>query len=122
MKVAYIAHPIGGDVKGNIDKILAIVREINIEEPDVVPFVPYLADCIAMDDNIPEHRERGIKNDIELFNRRFIDEVRLYGGRVSAGMIAEIELAILLDIPIRAYSGQAAKYLYSIRYVEDCNR
>ena len=104
MKIAYIAHPIGGDVKGNIDKILAIIRDINLEEPDVLPFAPYIPDCLCMDDSVPAERERGIKNDHELFYRGFIDEIRLYGDRISKGMIAECDLARVLEIPIVAGS------------------
>lgn len=100
MKIAYIAHPISGDISGNLEKIRQIVREINLNEPDVVPFAPYWLDCHALDDNIPEERERGIKNDHELFNRGFIDELRLYGDMVSNGMRAEIELAESLGIPV----------------------
>ena len=55
MKIAYIAHPVAGDVSGNIEKILKIVRDINLTMPDVVPFVPYMADLLAMnDDKIPD--------------------------------------------------------------------
>ncbi len=100
MKIAYIAHPISGDIKGNIEKIKAIVREINLTEPDVVPFAPYIVDCESLNDDIPAERERGIKNDIELFNRKFIDEVRLYGAHISNGMKAEIKLAKALAIPV----------------------
>ncbi len=102
MKIAYIAHPISGDIKGNIEKIKAIVREINLTELDVVPFAPYIVDCESLNDDITAERERGIKNDIELFNRKFIDEVRLYGGRISNGMKAEIKLAKTLGIPVVA--------------------
>ena len=102
MKIAYIAHPVSGDVKGNIEKIIAIVRAININEPNVVPFVPYLADLYALDDNIPEERARGIQNDIHLLKSGFINEVRLYGDRISNGMQAEIELAEEMNIPVVA--------------------
>lgn len=104
MKVAYIAHPVSGDVKGNIAKIIAIVREINLTEPDVIPFVPYLADLYALDDNNPAERQRGIKNDIALLKRGFIDELRLYGNRISNGMRAEIDLAEEMDIPVLGMS------------------
>jgi hypothetical protein len=93
MKVVYICHAISGDVQGNLEKIKNIVREINLTEEDVVPFAPYWLDCHALDDSIPEERERGIKNDHELFNRGFIDELWLYGDKISAGMWAEIRLA-----------------------------
>ena len=98
MKVVYIAHPIGGDVENNLKKVAQVAREINLEYPDVVPIAPYFLDCYALDDNNPEERERGIKNDIALFHKGFIDEVWLYGDRISFGMSKEIELANKLGI------------------------
>lgn len=101
MKIAYLAHPIGGDVDGNIKKLLQIIKEINLNEPDVVPFAPYIPDCLALDDNIPEERMRGIKNDVELFKKTQIDEVRLYGNKISMGMLEEVKLAKKLGINVR---------------------
>ena len=100
MKVAYIAHPIGGDVEKNLDMIKTIGRKINMEEPDCIPFAPYLLDIYCMDDSIPNERERGIRNDVALFKKGFIDEVRLYGNKISIGMSHEINLAISLGIKI----------------------
>lgn len=100
MKIVYIAHPISGDIEGNLKKILTIVREINITESDVLPFAHYWVDCHALDDTIPEERERGIKNDITLLKAGFINELWLYGDRISNGMKHEIDLARLLSIPI----------------------
>jgi len=85
MKIAYIAHPVGGDVKNNIQKILKIVRDINLKEPETVPFAPYLSDIMAMDDSIQEERNRGIKNDIHILESGLVDEIRLYGDRISTG-------------------------------------
>jgi len=102
MKIAYIAHPIGGDVRNNLICIRSIVRHINLTEPEVVPFAPYYLDCITLDDNIPEQRARGIKNDVALMSAGFVDELRLYGNRISEGMSHEIELAVQLGIPIIA--------------------
>ena len=100
MKVAYIAHPISGDIKGNLKRVEQIGRQINLEEPDVVPFAHYFFDCYALDDDIPEERERGIKNNIALMRKGFIDEVRLYGNRISSGMSHEIAMAIELGIEV----------------------
>lgn len=102
MKIAYIAHPVGGDVDGNIKKIIAIIRKINLSENDTVPFAPYLSDLFALDDNTPHERERGIRNDHEFFERNTMDELRLYGDRISYGMLAEIKQALNFDIPIKA--------------------
>lgn len=101
MKVAYIAHPISGDVKGNLKLIESIGRKINIEEPDTVPFAPYFFDCHCLDDDIHKERVRGILNNRELFKKGFIDELRLYGNRISSGMMHEISLAKELGIEIK---------------------
>ena len=103
MKVVYIAHPITGNIKKNLKSIAEIAREINLNEPDVVPFAQCFLDCHALNDDIPEERERGIKNDIALMEKGFIDEVRLYGNRISEGMKQEIELAHKLNIPVKDY-------------------
>lgn len=92
MKVAYIAHPIGGAPALNVHRVLQIVKEINLSEPNTVPFAPYIPDVKAMDDNIPEQRERGIKNDTHILRTFPIDEIRLYGDKISPGMWAEIEI------------------------------
>lgn len=110
MKIAYIAHQVGGDIEGNLEKIKAIVRHINLTEPDTVPFAPYWLDCHALDDNHPFERERGIKNDHEYFARKTFDELRLYGNRISVGMRAEIELARKYDIPVIPMSEEAQEY------------
>ena len=100
MVIAYIAHPISGDVDGNLKKIREIVRHINLTEPDVVPFVPYYADIVSMDDSVPEERARGIQNDMAILLSGMVSELRLYGDRISAGMKAEIEIAKGMKIPI----------------------
>lgn len=110
LKIAYIAHPVSGDVKGNIEKIKSIVREINLNEPKTVPFVPYLSDLMALDDSIPEERERGIKNNIRLIQSGIVDELRLYGDKVSKGMLAEISLAKSLNIRVRSFSESSIDY------------
>jgi len=99
-KIVYIAHPISGDIKGNLDKIIKIIRHINLTEPDVVPFAHYWVDCHALDDDCKSERERGIRNDAEFFNRGLIDELWLYGDRISNGMQEEIKTCRRLNIPV----------------------
>lgn len=111
MKIVYIAHPISGDITGNLEKVKQIGRKINLEEPAVVPFAHYYFDCHSLDDNVPAERVRGIKNDIELMKRGFIDEVRLYGDKISRGMRAEVELAKELGIPVVAMTEQTKREL-----------
>lgn len=99
-KVIYIAHPISGDIKENLHSIRKIVRHLNLSKTDIVPFVPYYVDVVSLDDNNPVERERGIQNDIALFERGVIDEVHLYGDKISDGMQQEILLARRLNIPV----------------------
>ncbi|MHB8362714.1 MAG: DUF7768 domain-containing protein [Patescibacteria group bacterium] len=113
MDIVYIAHPVGGDAK-NLDKIKRIIRQINIEEPDVVPFAHYWVDCHALNDNIPAERARGIKNNKTFFERIDFDELRLYGNNISKGMLGEIVWAYLLDIPIKAMTSGTRDLLPAI--------
>lgn len=104
MKICYIAHPIGAGTPEGIETNLAdlrrIIKYINLNYPDVVPFAPYYADIVSLNDMIPAERERGISNDIAVFQSGIIQELWLTGDRVSNGMSAEVQLAIKLGIPI----------------------
>jgi hypothetical protein len=100
MKIVYIAHPIGGDVKNNLKKIIAIVRYLNLTEPEMVPFAPYFADCEALDDSNELERARGIKNCIAMMRSGVVDELWLYGDKISPGMGYEIAIAIEEKIKI----------------------
>lgn len=100
MKIVYIAHPIGGDVQANLKDLRRIVKLINETFDDVVPFIPYYADVVSMDDSVSDHRNRGIKNDMAIFEKRCMDEVWLCGDRVSTGMMAEMMKATELGIPV----------------------
>ena len=102
MKIAYICHPVSGDIMGNIDRIMKIIRDINLNEPDVVPFVPYLGDILALDDNKPAERNRGIRNSIAVLTSGIVSELWVYGDRISAGMKEEINLAFNMGLPVKA--------------------
>lgn len=117
-KIVYIAHPLSGDIKSNLAKVKDIIRFINLTEPNIVPFAHYFVDCHALDDTVQEERERGIKNDTALLNAGFIDELWLYGDRISRGMWNEIVLAEQLMIPVipqtesTKYEFEMNKHLY----------
>lgn len=114
MKIAFIAHQLSGDIEGNLKKITEICRKINLEEPDTVPFAPYFSDLYSLDDNIPEERARGIRNDMEFFERHVIDELRLYGDRVSSGMADEILIALREQIEIIPMTEETKAYFKNI--------
>ena len=114
MKIIYIAHPIGGDVENNLRKIAIIARQMNLTEPDCVPFAPYFLDCVVLRDEKPTERARGIKNGKAVFARCHIDEVRLYGDRISSGMQEEIRVARLLGIKVVAVTEETKAALKKI--------
>ena len=99
-RIVYIAHPISNDIQGNVKKILAIVKQINLEEKNVSPFVPYLADVLALDDSIPEHRKKGISNNIAYLKSGIVSEIRVYGDFISKGVAEEIAIAREVKIPV----------------------
>jgi hypothetical protein len=101
-KFVYIAHPIGGSVAENLQKVKDIIRHINITMPDVLPLAHYVVECESLDDSVPEERQRGIINDIALLQAGFINEMWLYGPRISYGMKCEIEVAMANNISIFA--------------------
>ena len=106
MKICYIAHAIGGDVENNLEDLKRIIRKINIEQPDVVPFAPYFSDVVSLNDNIPEERERGFKNNFKILSSGVVDELWLTGNRISNGMEAEKLHAEIMGIPVMDYTNK----------------
>lgn len=105
MRIVYIAHPIGGDVENNLASLRRIIRNINAYEPNTVPFCPYYADVVSLNDNDPSQRARGLKNDMGILSRAgMVDEVRLYGDAITQGMKMEIEQAYYMAIPVTCSS------------------
>ena len=99
-KLVYIAHPISGDVKCNVSKILEIVKSVNLLNPNVIPFAPYISDVLAMDDTIPEQREKGISNNLFVLESGCVDELWVYGNTITEGIKREIEVATKHDIEV----------------------
>jgi len=102
MKYVYICHPLSGDIEGNIEKVKDIVRSVCTEE--IVAFAPHLAFAPVFNDNIPEERERGISTDLALLRSGKIDELWIYGEKLSEGMKFEVEVCIEHNIPIQVKS------------------
>jgi hypothetical protein len=100
MKVVYIAHPVAGDQEGNFADLRRIVANLNRIHDNIVPFVPYYADTVSLDDNHPGDRARGIKNGIFIMGSGVVDEMWLTGNFMSPGMEAERMLAEQLGIPV----------------------
>lgn len=98
MKIVYIAHPISGNVEGNVLKVLSLCKKYHTDK--IIPFAPYVVANQYLEDNKPEERELGIEANMEFFRRGFIDELWLCGDRISDGMKQEIQLAEEFKIPV----------------------
>lgn len=108
-KIVYIAHPVGGNVKENIKKILQICHRVHTNKKEVIPFAPYIVALYYLNDEILEERKLGMLANQEHFKRKTMDEVWLCGDKVSDGMKAEIKLAIKYKIPIKIHNPKLKK-------------
>ena len=102
----YCAHPVGVPTKEEHQLNLALGAQwlkhlINVFENSTF-IAPWLTYCAVLDDDNPKHRERGKAMDREILLR--CDEIWLLGGRISPGMIEEIDLAHEHDIVVRDFT------------------
>lgn len=98
MKTVFIGHPIGGDVERNMKKVISICSAIHSQ--NIIPVAPYLVSLQYLNDAVVEDRELGTTANSECFNRKFVDELWLFGDHISEGMKMEISLAKKLNIPV----------------------
>lgn len=104
-KMVYVAHPIRGDVEGNIRKIVKICRRIHTYE--VIPCVPYLAVIAAIGaEEGTKEEELGLWTNHEYIERRMFDEMWLFGDCISVGMRDEIIHARKCHIPVKGKTKQ----------------
>lgn len=97
-KTVFIAHPITGDVPGNMRKVLEICEQVHRD--NVIPVAPYLVSLQYLNDDITEDRNLGIEANLESFHRSYVDELWLFGDRISKGMEEEILLSKKEGIPV----------------------
>lgn len=112
IKTVFIAHPLRGDVAGNIKRVRSICKELHSET--LIPYVPYLATIQYLSDDISEERWLGMMANNELLFRKFIDEVWLYGDQISAGMAMEVRIAHKLNIPVFAKTKETSRDLEAL--------
>lgn len=108
-KVVFIAHPVGGDIAGNVKKVLAICERVH--KDGHIPVAPYLVSLQYLNDAVTEDRDLGIEANLVCFRRRFIDELWLFGERISEGMKEEVMFAVKLKIPIVPKTEETARDL-----------
>lgn len=100
MKFVYVCSPLRGDLERNIRKANGYCRFA--VKQGVLPLAPHAIFTGFLDDTIPEERQAGIDLGLELLKRS--DEIWVFGERISEGMLAEIEAAKEMRIPIHFYS------------------
>ncbi len=96
-KIIFIAHPISGDIEGNIKKVLQICRIIHSKK--IIPFFPSLIWRQYLGDSV-EDKELIDRVNQEFFTKGTVDEVWFYGNKFSEGMRGEALLAMKHGIPV----------------------
>ena len=91
----YVCHPFTDDPQASTDRVRELCRALT--ESGYLPVAPQLYLPQFLDE--ATERERALSLCLELVGA--CDEVRVYGGRVTAGMRREIERAEALSIPVR---------------------
>ena len=91
----YVAHPFAGDVVANVERVRAICKAIVAEGH--LPLAPQLYLPAFLDEKT--ERELALVLCLELI--AVCDELRVYGGTVTAGMRREMDRAEALGIPVR---------------------
>lgn len=92
-RVVYVAHPVAGDVPGNVARAKRWLHWLVKSDPTIAFIAPWIAHLEAdHDDADPVQRERGLLDAIATVRR--CDGIVLVGGRISPGMLLELEAAV----------------------------
>lgn len=89
MRVFYMAHPIAGDVAGNLARAKRWLAYLLEELPGIIVIAPWIHDLEALPlrDGEPADRARGLERCAA--TAAICDGVVLVGGRISQGMALE---------------------------------
>lgn len=98
----YVCHPFADDPDANTKRVLDLCRALT--DSGYLPIAPQIYLPRFMDE--ATERERALSLCLELVGT--CDEVRVYGGRITAGMRREIEYAEARAIPVRMVATEAA--------------
>ena len=90
VRLIYLAHPLSGDVPGNLARAKKWLRWMRIAYPGAATIAPWIQEIEVLgdDDADPEKREAALRRD-ELIASR-CDAIVLVGGRLSPGMAREL--------------------------------
>lgn len=109
--LVYIAAPVspkdGETIQSNLHRAKRWLRHMMLSYPNITPVAPWITTCEVLDDTNPEDRARGIQMNETMISR--CESVWMVGPRVSAGMLAEAELARRFGIPVFSYLHHGAE-------------
>ena len=106
-RLIYVAHPVSGDVQGNLARAKRWIHWIHSVR-GAVPIAPWITDIESgEDDSDPIARAQGLARCEYTVSR--CDELWLVGGRISGGMRAELNAAARAGIAIRDFTHLGAE-------------
>lgn len=94
-RIAFISHPISGDVEINIGKVLAICEKMHSKH--IFPAFPSLLWRQYLTSPGDDELIQAVNE--EYFTRKTFDEIWHHGDKLSAGMTSEVRLAMMNGIP-----------------------
>jgi hypothetical protein len=104
----YVAHPVAGDVAGNILRARAWYQYLSDFNPRIRVVCPWLLDITIWDDADDDARELGLRrclNDVSTCHA-----IMLVGPMVTRGMQEELQRARDLDLQIFASTGPGMEW------------
>jgi len=99
LKRVYIAHEYGGKQE-NLEKVEAIIRDIVLNQPDVIPVCQWYALVKSLNDSDEYERAMGMRATTALLRKGIIHELWIYGSKISRGVDDEIHYAVNNGITI----------------------
>lgn len=103
MRLAYVAHPIRGDVPGNTARVRRWLRYLASADPNTAHIAPYLVDLEIWDDADEAQRELGLRRCEAAVMH--CDVLILCGGEVTAGMRRERAAAEIAGVRVVDLTG-----------------
>lgn len=84
--VFYVAHPVSGDVKTNIENVIQWIRWLTLNDPSRVYIAPWVAEVQAFMGDVvePGFYDRVLRDDVTVVRK--LDGILMVGGTISRGM------------------------------------
>jgi hypothetical protein len=103
-RVIYMAHPVNGDVEGNLKRAKIWLKHLTEGNPWVAFIAQWIVECEIWDDSNAADREIGLKRCLAAVER--CDELWLVGTSMSNGMALEAAHAVECGIKVVDLTGR----------------